>query len=137
VVAAAAQCAKGSSMRWAPYFGNSFLEDCKDTQDWGSELHYSWILILIALVGWKESVYNMFLQILGKCGTTWYTSLRRTIDPKKNKVNNDEFAVYLLEIQDHLANMWRISPETVQEFGHIVNFHAMCLNMWLGVDGRN
>jgi hypothetical protein len=31
VVEAATQCAKGSSMSWAPYLLNSFLEDCKDT----------------------------------------------------------------------------------------------------------
>jgi hypothetical protein len=62
VVADAAKCAKGSSMSWAPYLLNSFLEDCKDTQDWGYELHYSWLLILIALVEWKEPTYSMFLQ---------------------------------------------------------------------------
>jgi hypothetical protein len=112
VVAAAAQCTKGSSMSWAPYLLNSFLEDCKDTQDWGSEFHYSWLLILIALVGWKEPTYNMFLQRIGKCGTTRYTSLRSTTDPKKKKINNDVFTLYLSEIQNHLADTWRISPET-------------------------
>jgi hypothetical protein len=61
VVVVAMQCAKGRSMSWAPYFLNSFLEDCKDTQDWGFEFHYSWLLIFIALVGWKEPTYNMFL----------------------------------------------------------------------------
>jgi hypothetical protein len=52
VVAATTQCIKGSSMSWAPYLLNSFLEDCKDTQDWGSDFHYSSLLILIALMGW-------------------------------------------------------------------------------------
>jgi hypothetical protein len=37
VVIVTTQCAKGSSMRWAPYLLNSFLEDCKDTHYWGSE----------------------------------------------------------------------------------------------------
>jgi hypothetical protein len=58
----------------------------------------------------------MFLQRIGKCGITWYTSLRSIADPKKKKVKNDTFVLYLSEIQDHLANTWRISPETVQEF---------------------
>jgi hypothetical protein len=33
VVVVMTQCAKGSSMSWAPYLLNSFLEDCKDTHD--------------------------------------------------------------------------------------------------------
>jgi hypothetical protein len=104
VVEAAVQCTKGRSMSWAPYFLNSFLEDYKDTQDWGSEFHYSWLLILIALIGWKEPVYNKYIERIGKCGTTRYTSLRRTIDPKRKKENNDTFAWYLSEIQELVVN---------------------------------
>jgi hypothetical protein len=118
-------------MSWAPYLLNYFLEDCKDTQDWGSEFHYSWLLILIALVGWKEPTYNMFLQRIGKCGTTRYTSLRSTTDPKEKKINNDVFSLYLSEIHNHLADTWRISPETIQEFGQIENFQASHHNMWV------
>jgi hypothetical protein len=117
VVAVAAQCVKGRSMSWGPYFLNSFLEDYKDTQDWGSEFHYLWFLILIALIGWQELAYSMFLQRVGKCGTSQYNSLKSTTNPKTKKVNNDVFALYLLEIHNHLADMWRISPETVQDFG--------------------
>jgi hypothetical protein len=47
------------------------------------------------------------------------------------KVNNDVFSLYLSEIQNHLANTWRISPETVQEFGQIANFQATHHSMWL------
>jgi hypothetical protein len=99
VVAATTQCMKGSSMSWAPYLLNSFLEDCKDTQDWGSEFHYSWLLILISLVGWKEPTYNMFLQRTRKCGATHYMSLQRKEDPKEKKINNDIFSLYLMEIK--------------------------------------
>ena len=41
VIAVAAQCAEGTSMTWAPYLLNLFLEDYKDVQDLGIELHYS------------------------------------------------------------------------------------------------
>jgi hypothetical protein len=92
VVITATQCAKGSSMSWAPYLLNSFLEDCKDTQDWGSEFHYSWLLILIGLMGWKEPVYSTYLERPGKCGATCYTSLRNNTDPKRKKINMDTFA---------------------------------------------
>jgi hypothetical protein len=131
VVAVAVQCTKGSSMSWAPYLLNSFLEDCKDAQDWGSEFHYSWLLILIALMGWQEPTYTMFLPRTGKCGATRYTSLRSTTDPKVKKFNNDMFTQYLTEIHNNLVDTWRISPETVQEFGQIANFQASRHNMWL------
>jgi len=98
VVATATQYLMGNLMSWDPYLHNSFLERCKDTQDWGSKFHYSWLLILIALVGWKESVYTMFLHRLGKCGATRYTSLRSATDPKKKKVNTNTFSLYLLNI---------------------------------------
>jgi hypothetical protein len=117
VVAATTQCVKGSSMIWAPYLLNFFLEDCKDAQYWGSEFHYSWLLILIALVGWQEPTYNVFLQRMGKYGATRYMSLGSTTDPKAKKINNDVFTLYLTEIQNKLADTWRISPETVQDFG--------------------
>jgi hypothetical protein len=36
VVAAAAQCAEGTTLSWAPYLLNLFLDDCKDAQDLGT-----------------------------------------------------------------------------------------------------
>jgi hypothetical protein len=41
------------------------------------------------------------------------------------------FTQYLTKIQNRLADTWRISPETVQEFGQIANFQASRHNMWL------
>jgi hypothetical protein len=62
VVTAAAQCTEGTMLSWAPYLLNMFLEDCKDAQDLGTEFHYSWLLILIALVGWREPKYTYFCE---------------------------------------------------------------------------
>jgi hypothetical protein len=36
VVAAAAQCVEGTTLSWAPYLLNLFLDDCKDAQDLGT-----------------------------------------------------------------------------------------------------
>jgi hypothetical protein len=60
VIAAATQCAEGTILSWAPYLLNLFLEDCKDAQDLGTKFHYSWLLVLIALVGWREPKYTYF-----------------------------------------------------------------------------
>jgi hypothetical protein len=60
VVAVAAQCTEGTSMRWTQYLLNLFLDDCKDAQDLGTEFHYSWLIKLIAFMGWKEPRYVVF-----------------------------------------------------------------------------
>jgi hypothetical protein len=117
VVITPVQCAKGSSRSWAPYLLNSFLEDCKDTQYCGSEFHYSWLLIPISLIGWKESVYNKYMERPGKCGTTKHVSLRSSKDPKRNKENTDIFERYFVEMQDLIVDTWHITLEIVQEFG--------------------
>jgi hypothetical protein len=78
VIAAVMQCAKGSLLIWAPYLLNLFLDDCNNAQDLGSKFHYSWLIILIALIGWGEPKYNGFYQRLGKCHTTKYTNLWHT-----------------------------------------------------------
>jgi hypothetical protein len=36
VVVVVAQCAEGTTIRWAPYLLNMFLYDCKDAQDLGT-----------------------------------------------------------------------------------------------------
>jgi hypothetical protein len=131
VVVVVVQCEKGGSMRWALYLLNSFLEYYKDVQDWGFEFHYLWLLILIALMEWHEPTYMMFMPRTGKCGTTCYTSLRSTTDPKVKKFNNNMFTQYLTNIQNSLVDTWRISPETVKEYGQIENFWASRHNMWL------
>jgi hypothetical protein len=60
VFVATAQCVEGTTLSWAPYLLNMFLNDCKDAQHLRTEFHYSWLLILIAIMGWKELKYSFF-----------------------------------------------------------------------------
>jgi hypothetical protein len=66
VVAAATQCAHGTILSWAPYLLNIFLEDCKDAQDLGTKFHYSWLIIFIALIEWREPPYSYFCERIGR-----------------------------------------------------------------------
>jgi hypothetical protein len=75
VIAVVVQCAKGVVLSWAPYLLNQFLIDCRDAQDNGTKFHYSWLLILIALVGWKEPKFSSFLDRKGKCCAVRYETL--------------------------------------------------------------
>jgi hypothetical protein len=85
VVAAATQCAEGTTLSWAPYLLNLFLDDCKDAQDLGTKFHYSWLLILIALIRWKEPKYSFFATRPNPFHATRYLSLGCTSDPKNRK----------------------------------------------------
>jgi hypothetical protein len=60
VIAVAAQCAEGTSVSWVPYLLNMFQVDCKDAQDLGTKFHYSWLITLIAFMGWQEPEYVIF-----------------------------------------------------------------------------
>jgi hypothetical protein len=113
VIATTMQCKKGSLLSLDPYLVNLFLEDCKDAQDLGTEFHYSWLIILMDLIGWGEPKYNGFYQRLGKCHATKYTTLWHTSDPKKMKENSSMFAMLFDEMQEKLDNTWRIPPELV------------------------
>jgi hypothetical protein len=64
----------------------------------------------------------------------WHNPLHVSLKhnrPKGKEINNDVFTLYLTEIQNRLADTWRISPEIVQEFGQIENFQASHHSMWL------
>jgi hypothetical protein len=43
----------------------------------------------------------------------------------------DIFARYFIEIQDLITDTWCISPEIVQEFGHVSNFRETHHSLWL------
>jgi hypothetical protein len=71
----------------------------------------------------------------GKCGTTRYISLRSSADPKRKKKNTYIFVRYFIEMQDLIADTWRITPETVQEFGQVSNFRETCHSLWMQAKG--
>jgi hypothetical protein len=61
-IAVTAQCMKGVMFSWVPYLLNQFLINCIDTKDNGTEFHYSWLIILIALPVWGEQKFSSFLE---------------------------------------------------------------------------
>jgi hypothetical protein len=54
VITTMEKCTEGVQMNWDTFVVNLFLIDCIESQEKGMQFHYSWLLILIALVGWKE-----------------------------------------------------------------------------------
>jgi hypothetical protein len=131
VVAVAAQCAEGTSMSWALYLLNLFLDDCKDAQDLGTEFHYSWLITLIAFMGWKEPRYVVFCTRPKPNQGARYLLLRARPESRRKKVNGAIFEGYLRDLQESISKMWRITPEAVARYGNIANFQATRHTMWI------
>jgi hypothetical protein len=112
-VVTVAKCVEGTTLSWAPYLLNLFLDDCKDTRDLGTEFHYSWLLILIALLGWKELKYSFFATRPNPCHTTRYLSLGTTLDPKNRNLNAAIFEGYHSNLQERIANTSILTSEVV------------------------
>jgi hypothetical protein len=108
VIATTVQCAKGTLLSRTPNLLNLFLDDYKDAQDLGIEFHYAWLIILIALVGWGEPKYSGFYPRRGKCCTNKYMTLWHMSDAKQRKENSIIFSMYYDDMQEKIAETWRI-----------------------------
>jgi len=53
VIVAAKKCVEGIHINWENFLRNYFLQDCTEAQEKGTEFHYAWLLILVALFLWK------------------------------------------------------------------------------------
>jgi hypothetical protein len=124
VVAVAAQCAEGTTVSWAPYLLKLFLDDCKDAQDLGTKFHYSWLITLIAFMGWREPRYVTFCTRPKPNQGERYLLLRATLDSRHKRENGSIFEGYLRDLQEAINKMWRITPEVVARYRDISNFRA-------------
>jgi hypothetical protein len=74
------KCMEGLQMNWAQYLVNQLEIDFREAQDQGYELHFSWLLILIAFIAWELPEGVTFLDIApfeplaGEFCTLWYSS---------------------------------------------------------------
>jgi hypothetical protein len=113
VVVVAAQCAEGTTVGWAPYLLNLFLDDCKDVQDFRMKFHYSWFLMLIAFMGWREPRYVSFASKPKPNQGERYLLLGATSNARNKKMNGSIFEGYLHDLQEAISSMWRITPQDV------------------------
>ena len=80
-----------------PYLLNLFQVDCKDAQDIGTKFHYSWMLTLIAFMGWREPEYVFFCTRLQPTGARYLLLKSRPQDRHKRE-NGIVFEAYLRDI---------------------------------------
>jgi hypothetical protein len=98
VVAVAAQCIEGTSMSWVSYLLNLFLDDCKDVQDLGTEFHYSWLITLIAFMGWREPRYVTFCTRPKPNQGKRYSLLKEMMSASHKRMNGSIFEGYLRDL---------------------------------------
>lgn len=59
-----ATCAKeGKQYNWCLYLLNQFMADCIGTQENNQPFHYSWLLVLLEFLMWKEPKHSEFLHV--------------------------------------------------------------------------
>jgi len=69
------------------------------------EFHYSWFLILITYVGWKEPKLSYFIDMEGKCYAMRYETLWEAKDPKNQQDNNAKLSMFLEDMQQNKTNV--------------------------------
>jgi hypothetical protein len=131
VVTDTTQCAEGTTISWAPYLLNFFLDDYMDAQDLGTEFHYSWLIILIAIMGWKETNYAFFTTRPKPKHGARYLSIGAALDTKNRRINAVIFKGYLHDLQETIAKIWRITPQDGKNYQGIANFKATRHEMWI------
>ena len=127
----AVQCVEGTTVSWAPYLLKFFLDDCKDAKDLGTKFHYSWLIMLIAFMGWREPRYVTFVTIPKPNQEEKYLLLKATSDARHKRMNGSICEGYLRDLQEAISNMWRITPQDVTRYRDITNFKTTRHAMWI------
>jgi hypothetical protein len=111
VIATTERCVEGIQMNWETFLLNQFLIDCEEAQDKGTEFHYAWLLILIALSSWREPDDTQFLGVKEKpCLAAWYQNLWYTTHKARQMDNNVAFYIYKETIRDNIERTPHIPP---------------------------
>ena len=117
VIRIAINCAEGYNYNWAEYIAKEFLEDARDAQEKGRPFHYSWLLVLIALVGWQEPIEAQFSVALEHMpGAARYASLWVSQVKAHQQMTNYVFSFYIMDIQFQIAKTPRLSNNLFSQY---------------------
>ena len=90
---------------------DQFIEDCRATQETAQPLRYSWLLIIIAFVGWKVPRDSQFLTVPTDYRGVRYANLWATRDPEHENLSNMVFYTYYQMFCEAIQKMPRITNE--------------------------
>ena len=89
-----------------------FLADACDAQEKGRAFHYSWLLVLIALVGWREPTEAQFVDVPPEMPSVErYASFWVSQDKASQQMKNYKFAFYAMNISYEILKTPRLSND--------------------------
>ena len=107
---------------WALYLLNQFNDDCIAAQDQNQPFHYTWLLILIGFVGWKEPKQGIFLNTNLNFRGARYANLWVTSEATKQNSNNMVFYYYYDQLCKAISSSPHITREVTDKYGKIMRF---------------
>ena len=132
IVSTAANCAKGYSYNWVVYIAKEFLEDVRDAQEKGRPFHYSLLIVLIALVGWREPTEAQFVDVPPHMpGAARYASLWVSQDKGLQQMMNYVFAFYSMSISYEILKTPQLSNELFSQYAGVANLKADMHNVFI------
>jgi len=112
-------------MNWASYLINELEKDCQKDQDLRYELHFSWMIVLIAFVTWKMPKGATFPEIepseplAARFVTLWYTN-----DMSKQWQSNVVFHACYQQLKVVIESFMCMKPCTMHQYRPIAKFPA-------------
>ena len=120
----ATQVKEGEQYNWCLYLLNQFMDDYKATQESNQLLHYSWLLILMAFLTWKEPSHTGFFIVRGKCSGVRYVNLWVNPDPDRHRINNQVFFTYHQQLCAVVTSKPRITKDLTNMYRKKIRFMA-------------
>ena len=132
VVKLAASCAVGYTYNWADFIAREFLEDVQDAQELRRPFHYSWLLVLIALVGWREPEQTQFVDVPPDMPfASRYASLWYSTNKGLQQLTDYTFAIYSFNILVEIFKNPRIAHELYEQYAGVARFKADMHNLFI------
>ena len=106
------------------YLLNQFMEDCRAMQENNQPFHYSWLIVLMAFVTWKEPKYTQFLLAWCECRGVHYANLWANANPKRKHVNNQVFYTYYQQPSTLIDSKPKITKDLTDLYKKRIRFMA-------------
>ena len=125
----------GKQYNWCLYLLNQFMDDCRATQESNQLFHYSWLLIIMAFVTWKDPNHSQFVTLKGECRGVQYASLWAHPYLDMQKVSNYMFFTYYQQLCTVVANRSRITKNIIDMYKNQVCFTTDLHHIYLKPHG--
>ena len=111
------------------------MDDYRAVQEINQLFHYSWLLMIMAFVTFKEPNHSQFITMKGECRGVCYANLWAHLDPNRQCVSNQVFYTYYQHLCMVVSNHPRISKDVTNIYKNQVCFMAYLHLIYLKLRG--